>query len=537
MTGTNSSSAMERKPKLALVTLYGFEALGVRALHAYLKDKGADITVLFFQDRAMNEMKPLSDDDLAQIVAKLREVGAEIVGLSLFSAMYPDAIRLTARIKRELGALVIWGGYHPTVVPDECLSAGFHTDDDHALADILCIGEGEEPLWELYQRIAAGQPYHDIANLWVHAPDGIWRNELRPLIQDLDSLPFFDYSDEGKHYFDEGRWHAGEPFMQSGGRGKYFRSHYIIQTSRGCPYGCAYCSNSIFREVTKGKGSYVRQRSVPNIMKQLAYARQIFPQMKVVFFFDEVLVINREWMLEFTREYKAQVGLPFKCNLHPNFIDEEVIRLLVDAGLDDLMVGIESGSDRVRREVFNRHIPTDKMIRMAEIVHQGGLMPSYNLIVDNPYETQADKDESFEYLLKIPRPYNLRLYSLTHLPNTALTRRALADGHITLDDIEGYSRKTLEQWAVSLGNKAPNKESLFWSAVISLLPKRFIPKGLIKRMYHSPYLRKRPGIVVRFAKVANAIKKGTGALGWLLEGRIDLSYIRKQWRSSIRVAR
>lgn len=522
-----TNTGANRKPRLVLVAFYGFEALGVRALHAFLKDKGVDIAVVFYQDRAMNEMMPLAERDIRNLVTKIGEIGADIVGLSLFSAMYPDMVELTKQLKDELGVLVVWGGYHATVAPEECIRA----------ADIVCIGEGEYPLWELCERLAQGRGYEDIANLWVRTEEEIVRNPLRPLIQDLDSLPFFDYTDGGKYYYDEGAWHEGEPFMQTGGRGKYFRAHYIIQTSRGCPFGCAYCSNSIFREVTRGKGNYVRQRSVPNIMQQLQLARQIFPEMKKIFFFDEVLVINREWLHEFAAAYKAQVGLPFKCNLHPNFIDDEVIRLLVDAGLDDLMVGIESGSERVRREVFNRHVSTAKMLEMVRVVHEGGLMPSYNLIVDNPYETQADKDESFAFLLQIPRPYNLRLYSLTHLPGTALTRRLLADGLITEEQVEGHARKTLEQWAVSLGDKAPSKESLFWNSVISLLPKRFVPKRLVKRMYHNVLLRRHPGIVVWVARVANALKKGFGALTWLLEGRIDLDYIRKQWRSSIRVAR
>ena len=516
------------KPKLVLVTLYGFEALGVRALHAFLKEKGCDVSVIFFQDRAMNEMTPLTDQELGNLVAKIRELGADIVGFSLFSAMYPDVASLTRIIKSESPeTLVIWGGYHPTVAPEECLQD----------ADVICIGEGEEPLWELYQRVAQGARYDDIANLWVKVGGQIVRNALRSLIQDLDDLPFFDYEGAGKWYYDAGQWHAGEPFMQTGGRGRYFRSHYIIQTSRGCPYGCAYCSNSIFRQVYHGKGSYVRQRSVPNIMRQLVQARQIFPEIKMVFFYDEVLVLNREWLREFATEYKARINLPFKCNLHPNFVDKEVIGSLVDAGLDDLMVGIESGSERVRREVFNRHISTQKMIEMAEIIHWGGLMPSYNLIVDNPYETQADRDDAFAFLLRIPRPYNLRLYSLTHLPNTALTQRLLSDGIINLQDVEGHARKTLDRWAVSLGTETPSSEALFWNSIISLLPKRFIPKPLIKWMYGSSFLRGNPGIVVAIARIANAIKKGFGGIGWLLKGRIDLAYIRKQWRSSIRVAR
>lgn len=517
----------KKQPRLALITFYGYEALGVRALHAFLRAKGCDVVVLFFRDHALNEMVPLTDEELGRIVAKVREVGADFVGLSLFSGMYPDAVRLTERLKAELGLLVIWGGYHPTVAPEECLRT----------ADIVCIGEGEYPLWELYQRLAQGESYEDIANLWVRGEGRVVRNALRPLIQNLDELPFFDYSDEGKHYYDGGSWHAGDPFWQQGGRGKFLRTHYIIQTSRGCPFGCAYCSNSIFRQITAGKGSYVRQRSVSSIMAQLTYARQVFPEMKKVHFFDEVLVLDRAWLREFAVAYKTQVGLPFKCNLHPNLIDEEIIGLLVEAGLDDLMVGIESGSERVRREIFQRPVSTAQLERVVQIIHKAGLTPSYNLIVDNPYEREADKEESFDFLYRIPRPYNLRLFSLTHLPGTALTQRALADGLITAEQVEGQARKMLEQWRASLGRGAPSKEALFWNSVLSLLPKRFIPKRLIRWLYRSRFLRQHPGLVALLARTANALRKAVGGLVWLAQGRIDWAYIRERWRGSIRVAR
>ncbi len=512
--------------RIVLVSLYGFEALGVRAIHAYLKERGADVRIVFFKDRLMNEMAPLTDREIDGLVELLSDLRPTLVGISLFSALFDDVAEITARVKEKLAVPVIWGGYHPTIVPEECIQ----------VADMICIGEGEEPMWELYSRMAAGQSYDDIRNLWIRHEKRIIRNELRPLIQDLDSLPFFDYSDDDKYRFDGQRLAQGDPFNYRDGRGSHFQTHYVVQTARGCPFRCSFCSNSILRSIVADKGPYIRQRSVKRVIEELAYARQRFPRLKQITFWDEVFVLNRKWLEEFAREYRQKIGLPFKCSLHPNTITPQVLALLTEAGLTDLVMGIQSGSERVRREVFDRPTPGDKLRRAFAAIHDSGIVPSYDLIVDNPYETQADKDESLEFLLDIPRPYDLRIFSLTHLPSTALTERALQDGIITEFEVEGHNRKALAQWRMTLDH-ARGKESLFWNSIVSLLPKRFVPKGLIQWMYRSAFLREHPRIVAILATVANFLKTGLSAVELLLSGKIDWSYIKTQWRSALRVAR
>ena len=512
--------------RVVLVTLYGFEAMGVRALHAFLKSHGCDVQVLFFRDRLMNRMPSLPQAELGLLADAVESLRPDLVGISLFSAMYPDAAQITAALRERLRVPIVWGGYHPTIEPEQCIQ----------VADMICLGEGELPLFELVTALEAGQDPAGIANLWLRRADGVVRNPLRPLIQDLDRLPFFDYGDDGKHYFDGQTLIPGDPFNHPSGRGSHFQAHYVIQTGRGCPFSCSFCSNSVLKDIYAGCGPFVRQRSVGRVIEELRLARQRFPRLRLVTFWDEVFVVDRRWAAEFARAYRAEIGLPFRCSLHPAVTSRELLRTLAEAGLEELVVGIQSGSERVRREVFHRPTSRERLLEMARDIRSLGLVPEYDLIVDNPYETQADRDEALDFLVQLPHPYHLRVFSLTHLPRTALTRRALADGLATELDVEGHSQKSLVQWRMTLGHRR-TRQDLHWNAIVVLLSKRFVPRACIVALYRSRVLRRWPQALAAVALVSNWIKTALVGLRMLRRGRISWDYVRSQWQSASRVAK
>jgi radical SAM superfamily enzyme YgiQ (UPF0313 family) len=285
-----------------------------------------------------------------------------------------------------------------------------------------------------------------------------------------------------------------------------------------------------------GKGPYIRQRSISHVIKELKYAQQHFPNLKKITFWDEVFSLKQDWIAEFANRYKEEIGLPFKASLHPKFVSPEIIALLTNSGLEELVMGIQSGSERVRREVFQRPTPSLEMKCAFEIIHRAGLVPNYDLIVDNFYETKADLDESIELLLSIPRPYNLRVFSLTHLPRTSLTERFLADGVIKKNEVEGYSQKAMAQWRMTLNYKR-SPENVFWNSIVVLLPKGFIPKRLIRYLYWSSLFRRHPNWLSALATLANMIKTSLYGARMIFQGRIGWSYIRTQWKSALRIAR
>ena len=130
-------------------------------------------------------MKRYTDQILDQVTFLCR--GSDLVGVTLMTNFFDGAVQVTERIKRDLDVPVIWGGVHPTIRPQESLE----------YADIVCVGDGEDAVLELMDRMAAGRDWSDIPNLWIKRGDVIVRNPPRPLQSNLDIYPPPDYSLEG----------------------------------------------------------------------------------------------------------------------------------------------------------------------------------------------------------------------------------------------------------------------------------------------------------------------------------------------------
>lgn len=421
-------------------------AFGVRSLSAYLRRLGYRTRIVFLPGSigllregggfAYHYERSTLDD----VVELCRD--APLVGVSFMSSYFDRAVQLTGELKRSLGSTVIWGGIHPSCKPEEAL--------EHA--DLVCVGEGEEALAELLGGVRAGDGPGGVTGIWSRGGGGVARTPLRPLIRDLDSLPHFDFSNEEHFIFDidtkrvvpltDGLLSKALPQLPYFGNS--FKRAFRTMTDRGCPHRCAYCNVSNLRAMYKGdRTPYLRARSVGDVIDELALIRQRFPFVEVIQFFDDTFFARSAPQLEeFAARYRERIGLPFYCQASPTTLTEEKLASLIGAGLVYVEMGIQTGSRRIK-ELYHRTESNEKILEVTNILHRHRdrlLRPDYHIIIDNPWESEADTYETVKLLYRVPKPFGLCISSLVFFPQTELYNKAVAEGLLT-DEVADIYRK------------------------------------------------------------------------------------------------
>ena len=295
-----------------------------------------------------------------------------------------------------------------------------------------------------------GTNFDDIENLWVRNGTSITKNPLRELIQDLDSLPFPSYANDSYYFINDDKFDHIDHAIED--------RHLWIQGSRGCPFVCTYCVNSVTQPLFKDNGKYRRVRSVGNVVEEIKYQLRVVEQVKLpknskntVLFIDEVFGNDKEWMSEFESVYPKEVGLPYLMETlpHPNLVNETTLNLFVNSGVEEINFGIQTGSDYIRNRIFRRPTKNKEIIEIANDIAKRGVTLRYDLIADNPYDTEETLKETVELLLQLPLPLSFNLFRLQWFPDYPLTKLAIKDGYITEEDasIESLIKTTTNDWA------------------------------------------------------------------------------------------
>lgn len=470
---------------VVLIAFYDLDSFAVRTLHAVLARAGVPVTSIFFKQlNANNTMDEAREEEIEALLKELERLEPILVGLSVRSTYYQLAARVSDRIRERVKTFVMWGGVHVTISPENCL--------DHA--DAICIGEGEEATLELAAALAGGKPVEQIRNLWLRRNGETIKNEQRPLIADLDSLPFIDFLNEHKILIES------ETIGPPPAHGE--RLNYWTMTSRGCPYSCTYCCNNVLRDIYAGKGAYVRRRSVEHVMDELLKARRDFPELKFLSFEDDVFTFDVKWLRAFTPRYKNEIGIPFFCYCHPKAVSDEMISLLKEAGAVSMTMGIQSGSEPVRRRYFMRNDTNEEIVRAAGILGKFGIHCSYDVIMDNPLEGEDDRRATLDLLLRLPRPFELHTHSLTHFPATNLTQMLLERGMIKAEDIEDRKQMSYRRWTPSLDLRR-DRENLFWDNLYYMASKRSFPERLIRWLSRRRLLKARPAPLTQVLRLTS----------------------------------
>lgn len=417
--------------------------IGVRVLSACLRQAGHIVQLLFLPPPVRNSgtSEKFRMEYSAELLESVRHActDSDLVGISLFTNYFLRAVSITQYLKEHhLKAPVIWGGVHPTVEPEACLE----------YADAVCIGEGENAIIELMNHMEKANPYWETRNIWFKRGAEIVRNPLRPLIQDLDAIPFPDYSGENHFLASRDRLQPLTPARLVEFRGERFASrsegiYYPIMTSRGCPFSCTYCCNSVYKRLYPSE-KRLRWRSAENVVGELKMIMEKIGRIALVLMVDDNFTAQSEQSLrEFCKLYKNEIGVPFACQCSPLTINEAKIKILIEAGCAKIVMGVESASSRINamygRERF--HVALPRALALIEQYRSKmRFPPSYQFIIDNPYETLDETLETLKLAISLKKPWDNPIYSLMLFPGTPLQEMADKDGLIP-DKISGVCKK------------------------------------------------------------------------------------------------
>jgi len=428
--------------KISLISMFPcVHDFGLRSISACLKQAGHDVNLFFL----MKEFHKRYSETAMYNLVKLTK-GSDLAGISLMSNFFDNAIQITQKLRNNYDFPILWGGTHPTIRPEESLQH----------ADMVCIGEGEETVVELADKIQNKQYYHDLKGMGFNDKGKIIVNGHRELpgsakakIKSLDELPFQDYDLES-HFVLKGKdiVKMDQKIMEQCGE------TYQTLPTRGCPFACTYCVNDTFLKMYPHQKP-IRKRSVDNIIKELQEVKSKLPFVEIIRFSDDAFfLMSVDEIKELSKRYKEQIGLPLVIlGATPSTLTEEKISPLVDAGLIEIHMGIQSMAENTKK-LYKRPFSNRQIENAAKILnkYRDQLTVNYDIILDSPWDTDEDLIENLMFLSKLPTPFRLSLYSLTFYPKTNLYRKAKKEGLIK-DDLNDIYRKHYEGCANTYLNK------------------------------------------------------------------------------------
>ena len=342
-----------------------YPPLGILYISSYLEENGFENTVF---DSTFSEIEKLKTYILEQ--------RPDVIGIYTNLMTKLNVLKIIRFIKSEpgLSAKIVLGGPEVRNHKEKFLEFG---------ADVIVFGEGEDTMLELLKYWQANDPEE---NAGLNAISGIaFKNKgtvvvtsERILIKDIDRLPLAARKKiDLQLYFDA--W-----------KQKHGISMVNVNTMRGCPYSCKWCSRAVY-------GSSYRRRSPKLVADEIQWLQENYC-FDMIWFVDDVFTINHKWLREFTAEIKARsINVQYEIITRSDRVDEEVLSLLKQSGCCRVWIGAESGSQKII-DAMDRRVKVDQVRQTIQLVKQYGMEAGTFIMLGYPGEDESDIKETLHHL-------------------------------------------------------------------------------------------------------------------------------------------
>jgi anaerobic magnesium-protoporphyrin IX monomethyl ester cyclase len=355
----------------------------------------------------------------------------DVIGITTTS-LFMRYVRITIdQIRKEYSASVpiVLGGYHATLDPDSAIQ-----EKD---VDVVVHGEGEYIVSDYLDALAEGRSLDGISGMWYKKDGKVFRNPKRAWIEDIDSLPIPNYD----------LWEDIDKYF-------YFIGQLWFMGTRGCPFKCTNCSEEPMNKALPG--SRFRVRNPRGYVQEIKHQWLKYKDrgLRMAHPFDAVFTANAGWVREFCDEYKKEglAGrLPFSVFTHGATSQEEKIKSLAEAGCKEVRIGIETGNEKVRNEIYGKHATDAQLRESFRIFKKYGLVTiAYNML-GGPTETKEILWQTYDFNRELD-PNKPIFFLFRPLPGTDIISIIKKVGETIDYGVMSHDVDTLH-WGVALKSK------------------------------------------------------------------------------------
>lgn len=362
---------------------------GVMAVAAILRKEGINVSII----DALADSSAIED-----IVNVIKTIKPKILGISATSPQIRGAYQLAFEVKRAIGsdATIALGGAHITADPDF-----YNRFSD--IFDLAIVGEAEITFVELVKKVIEGEKI-----------TGLYHGKIT---EDLDSLPYS----------------ARDLIRRDSYCHMPYKSNFVLINSiRGCPYQCSFCSNPVF-------GKKIRYRSVDSVIHEIKYCLEKY-NTKYVSFADDTLTLNKNRIIDLCeRILDENIKIKWGGGTRANLVDEKLLRLMYRAGCRDIAYGIETGNEELRAKIVKKGVKREDIINAFRISRKIGFETGALCMLGFPGETIEMMEETLKLVMEI----NAHLFGFhitVLMPGSELYNIALKEGKIEKDIWDKYAR-------------------------------------------------------------------------------------------------
>ena len=362
--------------------------IGLVSLCTVLQAKGISAKIVDFTKVDANDIlsgKGYNHNYISRCAEIICAERFNVVSFYTMANSYHISIKIAEKVKTiDPNCIVIFAGPQANVCGEDTLRY-------FSFVDMIALGEGESTIFDTVV-YASKRLFEKCPSAVIRHGDSIVRTHILPFIENLDDLPFLDYS--------------FVPYVSN------FKA-FPIEVGRGCPFHCKFCS-------TKGfwKKQY-RLKSSSRIIEEIKEIQRLFGIEKFQFEHDS-LTANRKTIVTFCNDLiNRNMGITWGCSSRVDVLDGELIDLLSRAGCRAMFLGIETGSASMQKEI-NKNLRLERVIPIVKLLHHSNIETTCSFIYGFPNETVSDLAQTLKLIsdLIAARVKNIQIHKLTILRGT-----------------------------------------------------------------------------------------------------------------------